>query len=1105
MHVFSGFGGGNTLDVETLIAACQASCAVTGILDPVWLQSTANRTEIFEAVDSDCMNPTPQVINEAKRFFPGRKVGVVLSIGAGKPTWKAREKGLSEWRAGLDAMEKICTASEAKAQLMSAEQDILKATDYSRFSLGKAGEQIGVDELVDFAQVTKLSGQYCTASTSLIKTLIRSIQLAKTQGTERDAIFDENGVEVLNAIIHQELLTAKRLLRRSQDLYSTRNPVRIAPSMLLEAALDTEAMAKDIWGEGSRTLQSTVEVTEWVRGYLQTHSQYQPKWNTPADPVKHSRSRSSRNKLQPTLKEKIMALVPCHKSSLQDAQYVLDNFFDSVFVSQDRAAWIWNLAQRSDQEVQNGVWLKNVSPASRAISSQVLQLIKTRLSRRFPEGPWSPSPPTSAVPNQAKPQVQQSMLADIMALPERNDEETQKTYDLVRTEYARDIPPGGAPPAKGKGLVSGLKRLDPFQKREKTAASPKAAPPKAYQYSPLPEGSFTRVIVLQPASLESDELCCDIEFVNLSREPYTFDAVSYVWGEPKFTEILRCGSPRDEIAITPTLASALRRFRSPKTPRRLWADAVCINQKDNEEKARQVAQMALIYQRARSTVVYLGDQLPGQERYVYFLLKLADAVPSIASAKIEMDKNNVHIQQIMLDAFGRENLSAIEEMTKFPWFGRRWIIQEAVLCKVVVIFFGRSMVRLDHLHLSMTALANSSFITYGAAQGAMNSLDVIQFIRNYRSRWMEKGSGYSILDLLVNSHFSQASEPRDRLFALLALAPDVNRTGETNPSISLRPDYSKYLLETYTDFALQCLRSSPTMDLLHCAGSFRNTLPATGNPYLDTDGPMGYPSYVPDWTARRRYMPLIDVRRFGAGLGPGVSSVRAIGARLLVIRGMVLDYVFKKTEAFPETLLPNLIPGIIGTSLKVYDSVVPPGSAAAPIPLEAFSRTLIVDNALLDSSIMMKGGPQDPGQQEQERGRAERSRKALHMGFQAMHADYKATGGKNMNFLKEQNGDGKNFLQLQYAKAICQTMEGRSFFMSDRKFMGVGPDDVKENDIIVVFFGVRTPFIVRPAPFYGTGVFKIIGDCYVDGFMDGEALKTSPAELASKTWDFRIQ
>ena len=77
--------------------------------------------------------------------------------------------------------------------------------------------------------------------------------------------------------------------------------------------------------------------------------------------------------------------------------------------------------------------------------------------------------------------------------------------------------------------------------------------------------------------------------------------------------------------------------------------------------------------------------------------------------------------------------------------------------------------------------------------------------------------------------------------------------------------------------------------------------------------------------------------------------------------------------------------------------------------------------------------------------------------------------------------------------------------MSERKFMGVGPDDVREKDMIVIFFGVRTPFVLRPVPFYGAGVYKIIGDCYVDGFMEGEALKIPAAELAAKTWDFRIQ
>ncbi|KAH8600102.1 heterokaryon incompatibility protein-domain-containing protein, partial [Bisporella sp. PMI_857] len=130
-----------------------------------------------------------------------------------------------------------------------------------------------------------------------------------------------------------------------------------------------------------------------------------------------------------------------------------------------------------------------------------------------------------------------------------------------------------------------------------------------YQYVPLPKGSFTRVIVLQPAGKKEDELHCDIQPLNLDDQFYTYDALSYVWGQPVFSDTLYCAGQC--IKITPTLSSALRRFRSRTVSRRLWADAVCINQRDNEEKAVQVQEMARIYLRARSVLIYLGEPFRG--------------------------------------------------------------------------------------------------------------------------------------------------------------------------------------------------------------------------------------------------------------------------------------------------------------------------------------------------------------------------------------------------------------------------------------------------------------------------------------------------------------
>ncbi len=192
-----------------------------------------------------------------------------------------------------------------------------------------------------------------------------------------------------------------------------------------------------------------------------------------------------------------------------------------------------------------------------------------------------------------------------------------------------------------------------------------------------PLAIFIRVIVLHPSISEGDDLCCDVELVDIDREFYTYDGISYCWGEASLIEALYCGTDHQELRITRALASALRRFRRQSTTRRLWADAVCINQCDHEERAHQVALMSLVYQRARSVLIYLGDPLPDQGRYMECLLKLASlAGDSIKQMGILSGRNDGLIKQAMLATFGEVNSAIVTaDLTRLPWFGRRWVIR----------------------------------------------------------------------------------------------------------------------------------------------------------------------------------------------------------------------------------------------------------------------------------------------------------------------------------------------------------------------------------------------------------------------------------------------
>lgn len=89
-----------------------------------------------------------------------------------------------------------------------------------------------------------------------------------------------------------------------------------------------------------------------------------------------------------------------------------------------------------------------------------------------------------------------------------------------------------------------------------------------------------------------------------------FNALSYVWGDPKVTEIILVNG--HEYPVTTSLASALRCIPQHLSQskhaagQKLWVDAICINQADNAEKSHQVAKMGEIYSQSALVLCWLG-------------------------------------------------------------------------------------------------------------------------------------------------------------------------------------------------------------------------------------------------------------------------------------------------------------------------------------------------------------------------------------------------------------------------------------------------------------------------------------------------------------------
>jgi hypothetical protein len=79
---------------------------------------------------------------------------------------------------------------------------------------------------------------------------------------------------------------------------------------------------------------------------------------------------------------------------------------------------------------------------------------------------------------------------------------------------------------------------------------------------------------------------------------------------------------------------------------------------------------------------------------------------------------------------------------------------------------------------------------------------------------------------------------------------------------------------------------------------------------------------------------------------------------------------------------------------------------------------------------------------------------------------------------------GRN--EERYAELAQKTLQGRSFFLSAKGYVGIGPDDMEEGDVVAILYGARTPFVLRQTQ--DQSAWSLLGDCYVHGIMGGEAL-----------------
>lgn len=119
-------------------------------------------------------------------------------------------------------------------------------------------------------------------------------------------------------------------------------------------------------------------------------------------------------------------------------------------------------------------------------------------------------------------------------------------------------------------------------------------------------------------------------------------------------------------------------FRHSQDTRVFWIDAICINQREEDEKNKQVIRMGDIFHSASRVVVWLGPEAMNSRDAMQTLSYLGKQFilvkPNWICPTPERNENSWwHTKHLPYNA---KHWAAISYLITRPWFSRMWVLQE---------------------------------------------------------------------------------------------------------------------------------------------------------------------------------------------------------------------------------------------------------------------------------------------------------------------------------------------------------------------------------------------------------------------------------------------
>ena len=455
--------------------------------------------------------------------------------------------------------------------------------------------------------------------------------------------------------------------------------------------------------------------------------------------------------------------------------------------------------------------------------------------------------------------------------------------------------------------------------------------------------------------------------------------------------------------------------------------------------------MAEIYKNASTVYAELGPAAEDEQS----VFRKMEYLSTFISAEIERfnseeGKTRVALESIrlppeFLELYNVQRRQGLEDLFSRPWWNRVWIVQEAtaISAKHTRLLCGEVEVLLVHAFICnvAAAVANHRQVC-GSTPKPSTSFCAVHRISTVLVK-RQRGVMILLLDVLEDFLGLSATDRRDFVYAALNIASDV-KEGD------IQADYRVSIANVYKSVAIHYLKNAvePLRILSYC-GTRSQTL----------DIQVGWASWVPSWQHEYvRYM-LSDCITAEDGsqrpaynpcgiaqFSPELYPIR-MEDNVLMIHGFLIDRL--SLLSFP-CVSPS-----VRDSIQIINSWIPEGRTTlyqiGETMFDAFLKT-VVANMSVSKDNLQRGG--------------------------------------KAHWYVEKGSFAAGYFWTE-CEHVLRYAQYRRLAYSVNGYMALVSHQAKEGDLLYALFGGSVLYVLRPEG----DRFILVGECYVHGLMDGEAMQ----------------